>query len=253
MTRLPDPSASRAVLIGTAVYQHLDQLPAVAANVRDLARTLADAMLWGCPRSTARWSRTRPTPPRCSTPYTGPVSRRRTPCWSTSPGTGCATPTPPTSTSGSAAPATTPATRPSRTSICAPPSAPARPAPRGGARLLLQRPRRRTLDGGATALAARLAVDGAYVLTASPHDRVALAPDGEPYTAFTGELLHILRRGIDNGPELIDLDTLYRVLGERLGAKNRPLPQRSQENDIGRLALVRNRARATPRLRWAPS
>ncbi|MET9732225.1 tetratricopeptide repeat protein [Streptomyces sp. NPDC006458] len=30
----------------------------------------------------------------------------------------------------------------------------------------------------------------------------------------------------------------------RLSSKNRPLPQRSQENDVGRLPLVRNRARA---------
>ncbi|MFJ2177581.1 tetratricopeptide repeat protein [Streptomyces sp. NPDC087851] len=87
-------------------------------------------------------------------------------------------------------------------------------------------------------------MDGAFVLTASPRDRVALAPDGERHTAFTGEMLTLLRDGIEDGPELIDLDTLHRVLEERLRAKNRPLPQRSQENGVGRLPLARNRARA---------
>ncbi|MBJ6618738.1 hypothetical protein [Streptomyces sp. DHE17-7] len=38
--------------------------------------------------------------------------------------------------------------------------------------------------------------------------------------------------------------TLHRVLEERLRAKNRPLPQRSQENGVGRLPLARNKARA---------
>jgi tetratricopeptide (TPR) repeat protein len=105
----------------------------------------------------------------------------------------------------------------------------------------------RTLAGNGDALAVQAAVDGAYVLTASPRDRVALAPEGELHTAFTGELLHLMRVGVTGGPELIDLDTIYRVLDERLRAKNRPKPQRSQENDIGRLPLVRNRARADDR------
>ncbi|WP_327313822.1 hypothetical protein [Streptomyces sp. NBC_01235] len=54
---------------------------------------------------------------------------------------------------------------------------------------------------GDEVLAAEAAVDGAYVLTASPRDRIALAPDGERYTAFTGELLGVLRHGVQDGPE----------------------------------------------------
>ncbi|MEU6735211.1 hypothetical protein ABZ929_18740 [Streptomyces physcomitrii] len=37
---------------------------------------------------------------------------------------------------------------------------------------------------------------------ASPRDRLALAPDGERYTAFTGELLRVLRAGVPAGPVL---------------------------------------------------
>ncbi|MEU6097829.1 caspase family protein [Streptomyces sp. NPDC047079] len=40
MSVLPDPGASRAVLVGTGGYGHLEQLPAVANNVRALAGLL---------------------------------------------------------------------------------------------------------------------------------------------------------------------------------------------------------------------
>ncbi|MFD7840451.1 hypothetical protein [Streptomyces sp. NPDC059761] len=73
---------------------------------------------------------------------------------------------------------------------------------------------------------------------------MALSPYGERHTAFTGELLTILRHGIHDGPELIDLDTLCRTMEARLRGKNRPLPQHAQEMGMGRLRLVRNRARA---------
>ncbi|MCF4137469.1 hypothetical protein L1856_12875 [Streptomyces sp. Tue 6430] len=59
MTALPDPARSRAVLIGTASYRHLPQLPAVETGVVDLAAELCDATVWGCPCSTARSSPTR--------------------------------------------------------------------------------------------------------------------------------------------------------------------------------------------------
>ncbi|MEU7602214.1 hypothetical protein [Streptomyces sp. NPDC041003] len=49
MTGLPDPAASRAVVIGSAAYRHLAALPAVEANVKDLAAELCDATVWGLP------------------------------------------------------------------------------------------------------------------------------------------------------------------------------------------------------------
>ncbi|ONK11748.1 hypothetical protein STBA_24840 [Streptomyces sp. MP131-18] len=41
-------------------------------------------------------------------------------------------------------------------------------------------------------------------------------------------------------------------MGDRLRAKSRPLPRRSQENDIGRLPLVRNRALSRPEAAAGP-
>ncbi|WP_234322380.1 caspase family protein [Streptomyces sp. NRRL B-24720] len=40
MSVLPDPGASRAVLIGTSRYEHLEQLPAVSNNLQALADLL---------------------------------------------------------------------------------------------------------------------------------------------------------------------------------------------------------------------
>ncbi|MFH8367090.1 caspase family protein [Streptomyces sp. NPDC018031] len=253
MIRLPDPAASRAVLIGTAAYQHLDQLPAVAANIRDLADTLGDAMLWGLPREHCALV----PDPADAAAMLDPVHRAGEAASDTLlvyfAGHGLRDPDSADlylGLSGSRENA-------GYTAVAYEHLRSAVRAARARRRVVVldccfSGRAARALGGSAETLAAQLAVDGAYVLTASPRDRVALAPDGEPHTAFTGELLGILRRGVTDGPELIDLDTLYRVLGERLGAKNRPRPQRSQENDVGRLPLVRNRARAGTRAPAGP-
>ncbi|MEK8142420.1 caspase family protein [Streptomyces sp. M10(2022)] len=109
----------------------------------------------------------------------------------------------------------------------------------------------RTLAAGQDVLAAQAAVDGAYVLTASPrHDGPRTGR--RAVHRLHRELLTLLREGLQDGPELIDLDTVFRVLEERLRGKNRPLPQRSQENGVGRLALARNKARAARRTPAGP-
>ncbi|MFB7271648.1 hypothetical protein [Streptomyces sp. NPDC056244] len=40
MSVLPDPGATRAVLIGTSHYDHLESLPAVSNNLTSLAEAL---------------------------------------------------------------------------------------------------------------------------------------------------------------------------------------------------------------------
>ncbi|HEY1180146.1 MAG TPA: caspase family protein, partial [Phytomonospora sp.] len=47
--RLADPARSRVVLIGSASYADFENLPAVAAGVRDLAALFTTAALWGLP------------------------------------------------------------------------------------------------------------------------------------------------------------------------------------------------------------
>ncbi|MFJ9618731.1 caspase, EACC1-associated type [Streptomyces noursei] len=253
MTGLPDPAASRAVLLGTASYRHLDALPSVEANLRDLAATLGDATVWGLPEPHCEVV----LDPGSADAMLDPVHRAGDE----------ATDTLVVYYAGHGMRDTESADlylglTGSRDGVGY--TAVAYQHLRGAIRSARARRKIivldccfsgravRTLAGQGDVLAARAAVDGAYVLTASPRDRVALAPDGERHTAFTGELLGILRHGLTDGPELLDLDTLYRALTERLGAKNRPLPQRAQENGVGRLPLARNRALAQRRAPAGP-
>ncbi|MFJ4471227.1 caspase family protein [Streptomyces sp. NPDC089424] len=245
MTALPDPARSRAVLIGTASYRHLPQLPAVEANVVDLAAELCDATVWGLPVQNCVVV----TDPLSPQTILDPVHRAGEEATDTLfvyfAGHGMR---------DADSDDLYLALGDTREHLGY--TAVAYQHLRAALRSARARRKIVVLDccfsgraaralAGEEVLAAQAAVDGAYVLTASPRDRIALAPDGERYTAFTGELLAVLRGGIRNGPELIDLDTLYRVLDERLRAKNRPTPQRSQENGVGRLPLARNKAQAS--------
>jgi peptide/nickel transport system substrate-binding protein len=103
----------------------------------------------------------------------------------------------------------------------------------------------RALVGGMSAtdqVADQAVVDGTYLLTASAETRKALAPPGEPYTAFTGELIDTLAEGVPGGPVLLDMETVYRRLHLRLTARSRPVPQQRNRNAGGAIALVRNTA-----------
>jgi hypothetical protein len=95
---------------------------------------------------------------------------------------------------------------------------------------------------GTPELVDQASVDGSYLLAAASETSYALAPPGETYTAFTGELLEVLRTGVPDGPELLELDAVYRHLRLALGAKRRPIPQARNRNTSARLALGRNRA-----------
>ncbi|MFE9610279.1 caspase domain-containing protein [Streptomyces sp. NPDC006012] len=91
-------------------------------------------------------------------------------------------------------------------------------------------------------IADQAAVEGTCLLTASAETRPALSPPGETYTAFTGELIGVLRDGIAQGPDPVDMDTLYRQVHRRLAARSRPLPQQRSRNTGGLIAIARNRS-----------
>jgi uncharacterized caspase-like protein len=93
-----------------------------------------------------------------------------------------------------------------------------------------------------TSLATLSEVDGAYVCTACAETETAMAPPDETYTAFTGALIGALANGVPDGPELLDLNTLYGHLADVLAEAGRPVPQQRNRNRIGQLALARNRA-----------
>ncbi|MFB8026545.1 MULTISPECIES: caspase family protein [unclassified Streptomyces] len=241
MSVLPDPGTSRAVLIGTSRYDHLEQLPAVANNLTALAGVL-----------TGRLSLSMPTRhltvvanPRDPSAVMDPLRQAAAEATDTLivyyAGHGLIDPQ---DTLALAMPHTKPdrietslnynwlrqillSSRAQRHVVlldcCYSGLALGRmSAPRG--------------------LADHAAVEGTFLLAASAETRTALAPVGDSHTAFTGALLDILSHGIPGGPPLLDLETVYHHLRLTLEARGHPVPQARNRNSGARLALARNNA-----------
>ncbi|MGW6489650.1 caspase family protein [Streptomyces sp. NPDC055056] len=94
----------------------------------------------------------------------------------------------------------------------------------------------------APGLADQAAVEGSFLLAASAETRTALAPVGDTYTAFTAALLDTLTHGIPSGPALLDLGALYQHLRRTLEGRGHPVPQARDRNSGAQVALGRNRA-----------
>ncbi|GLZ80662.1 hypothetical protein Afil01_54690 [Actinorhabdospora filicis] len=103
----------------------------------------------------------------------------------------------------------------------------------------------RAMVGGMSAgddLADSTPIEGTYLLTSSAETQRSLAPVGEPYTAFTGELLRALTEGVPGKGELLAMEDLFERVRHELRAKSRPEPQRRNGNDGGRIHIALNRA-----------
>src|SRR5262249_32451575 len=87
-------------------------------------------------------------------------------------------------------------------------------------------------------------VRGSYVMTAAAKDRASLALEGERLTAFTGELVNVLRAGIPDGPDMLGLNALFEHVRAELVARRRPEPKNQDQNGVGNLPFVPNRALA---------
>ncbi|MFF5924409.1 LysM peptidoglycan-binding domain-containing protein [Streptomyces flavochromogenes] len=95
-------------------------------------------------------------------------------------------------------------------------------------------------------VAALAEIDGTYLMAAAAETAVALSPPDEPYTAFTGELLDLLRDGVASRSRFLDLDTVFDQLARRLQAKDRPRPQSLCRNSLGSWPFARNNAFQPP-------
>ncbi|TDT97633.1 caspase domain-containing protein [Streptomyces sp. 846.5] len=95
-------------------------------------------------------------------------------------------------------------------------------------------------------LADGAAVEGVCVLAAAAATRQAMAPPGETYTAFTGVLVDVLTNGLPGGPELLDMETLYRHIRSVQASRARPLPELRGRGSVNRICLARNLAPASP-------
>jgi hypothetical protein len=95
-------------------------------------------------------------------------------------------------------------------------------------------------------------VEGSYVVSSSARNRLALSPRGEDCTAFTGELVRILSRGVPDGPEMLTLDAIFREVRAGLREKRRPLPEWKSQNSVGSLPFVRNQKWREPAVGSTP-
>jgi hypothetical protein len=94
-----------------------------------------------------------------------------------------------------------------------------------------------------SAVVDEVSAEGTYVITAVAENKLALSPPGERFTTFTGELLTIIRNGINGYGPMLDLDSIYLELVHVLKRKGLPLPQKRDRNTAGKLTLIRNQAR----------
>lgn len=101
-------------------------------------------------------------------------------------------------------------------------------------------------------LAAHAAVEGAYLMTATAGTVAAAAPEGARHTAFTGALIETLRDGVPGGPAVLDTDTVFEAVDRALRARNQPIPQRASRSAGHRIPLVRNATSGEPAVKPPP-
>ncbi|MEU8784870.1 caspase family protein [Streptomyces sp. NPDC048637] len=95
--------------------------------------------------------------------------------------------------------------------------------------------------GPSVEVADRARVEGTYVMTASSEIQLAWSPEGEEFTAFSGELLKALTDGVPDAPDPLEMGALFRHVRGELIAKGRPVPQQRARNAGHSIALTRNR------------
>lgn len=247
MTDLPDPSHSRAILVGVAEYRSLSTLPAAGNNLSALAEALLSDMIWGLPTEHCVVVRD----PRSAADMLDPVMAAQDATDTLLfyyAGHGLVDPR------RSELHLATIGSDPQRMYTAVPYSQ-VRDA------LLESRASRRVVildccySGRAlgqmadpiTAIVDEASAEGTYVLAAAAENKVALAPPGAQYTVFTAELLNIINNGVPGLGPLLDLDSIYRHLLASLRGRGFPAPQKRDRNTAGQLMLIRNQAFLNPR------
>ncbi|WP_234315655.1 caspase family protein [Streptomyces albus] len=237
---LPDPGASKTVLIGTSTYEFLEDLPAVSNNLSSLAEVLSGPTSWSLDQDNCTVLSNPVSAVAVMDAVRSAGATARDTLLVYYAGHGLVTPEGELYLG-------LPQSRQQRVETGIPYDWLRRALLEGRAERVVV-----ILDCcygglalgtmGPSELAAQADVEGTYLLAAASETRQALAPPGETHTAFTGELLAILSTGIAGGPEKLDLDSVFRQLRKTLSAKARPVPQGRERNSNGQLALGWNPA-----------
>jgi len=237
--RLPDPATSRVILIGTAAYEDPDiaDLPAVSANVTDLARVLTDPALGGLEDAACHRF----------------VDPRSDDVWRIAELAAQAEDVLVVYFAGHGllgddgtlllGMANTKLSYPEFTALHVDQLVRAIETSQAKTRLFVLDCcySERALRHMGTP-AQQLVIEGTYTLASAPANRSAVAPEGERHTAFTGELISLLRSGDPAEGELLSVAAVFRKLVPALRSKGYPTPKQSNSGTASALALVRNAA-----------
>ncbi|MGK5554037.1 caspase, EACC1-associated type [Actinomadura kijaniata] len=241
--RQPDPQSSRAVLIGTAHYEHQPDLPTVARNLVGLRQELIQPEVWGLPPQHCTVVEDPQNADEMLDPvYTAAQEARDVLL---------------VYFSGHAVPGRNADLR------LALPKTPLDRAREhyksvsyDDLRVMVRDSRARyrivILDCcysgtaintlGPDDMFRQTGIDGSYTITSSEATRPSIAEGNGEYTAFTEELITVMREGILGGGKYLTLDEIYDYVLEQLVSKELPRPERQDRNDAGKLALIRNRS-----------
>ena len=241
--RLPDPEASRAVLIGASTYKELEQLPAITRNLESLQAIFTSPDLWGLPARNCRLIPDPKSPAEVLDTIHRAASEADDTLLVYYAGHGLLDPY-----TDDLYLALTDST-PDRLYTAVRYEDLRREmieVAHAAAKVVLLDccySGRAMLGGmsGSTEIADQARIEGTYLMTASADTVKAQAPVGEEFTAFTGEVVTALGNGLPDGPDLLNVETLYWHVRAQLAAKRRPTPQQRAGNDGGMIVLARNR------------
>ncbi|MGW2063489.1 caspase family protein [Streptomyces sp. NPDC001937] len=240
---VPDPARSRAVIIGVHDYESLPKLPSVATTVNDLARLLSDSDLWGLRRPHHCKVLLNPQSPEEVLDVIHEAATEAEDAFVVYfAGHGLVSASGdlylalPQSHAGRLYGAVAyEEVRRLLVEECTAPSKVVILDCCYSGRALVGH------MGGTIEVATQAMVEGTYLMTSSAETKLSWAPEGEKYTAFTGELLEALDKGIPDGPDVLEMQTLFWHVRAALTAKSLPVPQQRARNAGHSIALVRNR------------
>jgi hypothetical protein len=89
---------------------------------------------------------------------------------------------------------------------------------------------------------ANLEMEGTYSIASGPANQPAMAPSGEKYTLFTGEMIRLLNEGLDNKKDVINLKEFFEHIRDNLKKlPDVPEPQSFNIQNADKIILARNR------------
>jgi len=254
MSDVADPAASQVVLIGVAAYHRLPELPAAARNVTDLRDLLANEDLWGVPAENCHVL----VDPEDAAEVSRAIRRAAAATERDGmllvyfAGHGLVDP------------------GDDKLILGLPGCDPEVPYERGVPYEWIRRAvadtraRRRVVildccysgragaemggdSTGTDAVADKAETDGTCLLVSAPANRPAMAPRGETHTAFTGELIRLLRDGLrppppDPTPPALTVHTVWRTVRRAMLRRGYERPELRARDSGSEIPLVHNAA-----------